>query len=72
MLNLPELILVASIVFLVFGIGQLPKLGEAVGQMRRNYHKGMAAGDAIDITPAAKAAPAANVEDAELTDDSAQ
>lgn len=69
MLNLPELILVAAIVFLVFGIGQLPKIGEAVGQMRRNYQKGLATDDVIDITPAPEAS-APKVDDAELADDS--
>ena len=74
MLNFPEFILVALVVFLVFGIGQLPKLGEAVGQMRRNYRKGIETDDAIDITPAPSApsgatAAANDVEDADLVDD---
>jgi sec-independent protein translocase protein TatA len=70
MLNLPELILVAAIVFLVFGIGQLPKIGEAVGQMRRNYRKGLATDKAIDITPPVGAARPQDIEDAELADES--
>lgn len=69
MLNLPELILVAAIVFLVFGIGQLPKIGEAVGQMRRNYQKGLKSDDTIDITPPTSARRV-DIEDAELADDS--
>lgn len=75
-LHLAELILTLVVILLVFGVGRLPQIGEAIGKMRRNYSKSLKGEDAIDITPSAgaprEAAPRGKAgrgpEDAELVD----
>ena len=42
--------MVLVIVFLVFGVGRLPQIGEAIGKMRRNYKKALD-DDSVDVTP---------------------
>ena len=76
-LNLGDHVLVLAVVFLVFGVGHLPKLGEAIGNMRRNYRRSMAGETEIDVTPPEvvssprepSVSRTGNVEDAELVDE---
>jgi sec-independent protein translocase protein TatA len=49
--HLTEIVLVALIVMVVFGVGKLPNIGLALGRARADFKKGLAEGDAIDITP---------------------
>jgi sec-independent protein translocase protein TatA len=71
-LGVPELLIIALIVILVFGVGRLPEVGGAVGKSIREFRKATkddeaaAAADASstsasaapEISPAAQAAPA--------------
>ena len=79
--SIGEILLVLVILVLVFGVGQLPQLGEAVGKMRLNYKRSLKGDDQIDITPADSSSKssrtldagkprrgAASVEDAELVE----
>lgn len=70
-----EVVLTVVIILLVFGVGRLPQVGEAVGKMRRNYGLALKGEDAIDITPqrdsdSASSGPSSSetVDDAELVD----
>jgi sec-independent protein translocase protein TatA len=54
------LIIIGVIVFLVFGVGRLPQIGEGLGKGIKNFKKGLKS-DEIDITP--------DSEDAQLSDD---
>ena len=49
--HLTEILLVALMVMLVFGVGKLPNIGQALGRARADFKKGLAEGEAIDITP---------------------
>ena len=46
-----ELLVLFLIVVVVFGAGKLPQLGEALGKSVKNFRKGMAGNDEIDVTP---------------------
>ena len=50
MLGTGELIIVLVIVVLVFGVGKIPQLGEAIGKGIKNFKKATES-DAIDVTP---------------------
>jgi sec-independent protein translocase protein TatA len=39
--GLPELIIILSVVFLLFGANKLPKLGGAIGESIKNFKKGI-------------------------------
>ncbi len=73
--HLTEIVIVALIVMLVFGVGKLPNIGLALARARADFKKGLAEGDTIDITPEAPPREdpgrkpgrfAGGVEDAEL------
>jgi len=49
-----ELILIALIVFLIFGANKLPQLGAGIGKGIRNFKKSLKGEDEIDITPTDK------------------
>lgn len=68
-----EVVLTVAIILLVFGVGRLPQVGEAVGKMRRNYGLAVKGEDAIDITPprdgdSSRPSSSEAVEDADLVD----
>ena len=74
-IGLPELIVILMILVVVFGASRLPQLGESVGRTIRNFKRGLAEDDNIQITKgeskaAAPPAPAAksDVTDAEIVD----
>lgn len=50
-LGTTELIILAGILFLLFGASKLPQLGAGIGQGIRNFKKAMKEPDAIDVTP---------------------
>ena len=68
-LGVPELLIIALIVILVFGVGRLPEVGGAVGKSIREFRKATkddeaatpasstSASAATEISPAAPAAP---------------
>lgn len=39
-IGLPEIILILIIIFIFFGVGKLPQVGEAMGRAIRNFKKG--------------------------------
>lgn len=49
--HLPELIIILVIVLLIFGVGKLPQLGDALGKGIRNFKKATKGEDEIDVTP---------------------
>jgi sec-independent protein translocase protein TatA len=51
MFGTQDILLIGIIVVVLFGATRLPQLGSGVGQAIRNFKKGMAEADAIDITP---------------------
>ena len=51
MFGTQDILLIGIIVIVLFGATKLPQLGSGVGQAIRNFKKGMAEADAIDITP---------------------
>ena len=50
-LGVGELVIILLIVVLVFGVGKLPQLGDALGRSVKNFKKGMNTNDEIDVTP---------------------
>jgi sec-independent protein translocase protein TatA len=46
-----ELLIILGIVVVLFGARRLPELGSGVGQAIRNFKKGLAGKDEIDVTP---------------------
>lgn len=72
-LGFGELLIILIIVMLVFGVGKLPQLGDALGRSIRNFKKA-ASGDEIDVTPQRDNLPAPGAENrppaAKATDDS--
>lgn len=54
-LGAPEVILILAIVLLVFGVGKLPQVGEALGKGIRAFRKGQS----MDDTEAEKEKPQA-------------
>jgi sec-independent protein translocase protein TatA len=51
MFGTQDIFLIGIIVVVLFGATKLPQLGSGVGQAIRNFKKGMAEADAIDVTP---------------------
>jgi sec-independent protein translocase protein TatA len=47
----PELIFILVIIFVIFGAGKLPGLGEAIGKGIKNFKKAYKEPDITDITP---------------------
>ncbi|MCC7370056.1 MAG: twin-arginine translocase TatA/TatE family subunit [Chloroflexi bacterium] len=56
-LGAPELIIILVIIVLIFGVGKLPEVGQALGKGIREF-RGAADGSVEDETPPAPAAPA--------------
>lgn len=50
-LGFPELIIILVIIFIIFGAGKLPGIGEAIGKSIKNFKKSYKEPDTIDITP---------------------
>jgi sec-independent protein translocase protein TatA len=59
-LGAPELIIILVIIILIFGVGKLPEVGQALGKGIREF-RGAADADEDDQAPAKPAAPAAPV-----------
>lgn len=55
-LGMPELLVIAAVVILLFGANKLPKLGGAIGESIKNFKKGIKDTDAVD----SKELPSAN------------
>ena len=65
-LGVPELVIIAFIIVLIFGVGRLPEVGGAVGKGIREFRKATkdgADGDSskADETPSAGASPASTL-----------
>ena len=50
MFGTQDILLIGIIVVVLFGATKLPQLGSGVGQAIRNFKKGIAEADAIDVT----------------------
>jgi len=50
-LSMQELLVILIIVVILFGATRLPEIGKGIGQAIKNFKKGMAESDEIDITP---------------------
>ncbi len=50
-LGLTEIIVVAVVIVLLFGVKRLPELGSGLGQAISNFRKAYKDGQAIDATP---------------------
>ena len=64
-LGVPELLIIAFIVVLVFGVGRLPEVGGAVGKSLREFRKSTrdedaASGQAGPVEPMAREMPPGN------------
>jgi len=51
MFGTQDILLIGIIVVVLFGATKRPQLGSGVGQAIRNFKKGIAEADAIDVTP---------------------
>jgi sec-independent protein translocase protein TatA len=49
-LGFPELIVILIIIFVIFGAGKLPGIGEAIGKGIKNFKKSYKEPDSIDVT----------------------
>ena len=49
-----ELIVILAIVLLLFGAKKLPQLADGMGKAIRNFKRGLAGDDEVDVTPADK------------------
>jgi sec-independent protein translocase protein TatA len=50
-LGMGELLILLLIVVVVFGVGKLPQLGDALGRSVKNFKKAINNTDEIDVTP---------------------
>lgn len=50
-LGMPELVVIAAVVVLLFGTKRLPELGSGLGKAISNFKKSYKDGIAIDVTP---------------------
>jgi sec-independent protein translocase protein TatA len=53
-LGLGELIIILILAFLVFGATRLPQLGEGMGKAIRNFRRGLASNDDIEVSSTEK------------------
>ena len=76
-IGIPELIVVAMILLVVFGGARLPQIGDALGRAARSLKRGLATDDRIDVqpaedsaklTPAPKSSPGAKSADDQIAD----
>jgi len=51
MFGTQDIILITVIVVVLFGATKLPQIGSGIGQAIRNFKKGVAEGEEIDVTP---------------------
>ncbi len=51
-IGVPELILILVIIFIFFGVGKLPQVGESIGKAIRSFKKAQAGDDPIETGPA--------------------
>jgi sec-independent protein translocase protein TatA len=51
MLGTQDILLIGIIVVVLFGATRLPQLGSGIGQAIKNFKKGVAEADEIDVTP---------------------
>jgi sec-independent protein translocase protein TatA len=51
MLGTQDILLIGVIVVVLFGATRLPQLGSGIGQAIKNFKKGVAEADEIDVTP---------------------
>jgi sec-independent protein translocase protein TatA len=49
-----EMVVILIIVVILFGANKLPQLGDSLGKSIKNFKRGLAAQDEIDVTPAKK------------------
>lgn len=67
-IGLPELLIIAFIVVLIFGVGRLPDVGGAVGKSIREFRKATKDEEHVDASAtAAESAPAASAAQASDT-----
>lgn len=52
-----ELLIILLIVLLVFGASRLPQIGEGVGKAIKNFKRGLATDDDIEVTSKDKRVP---------------
>ena len=50
-LSMQELLVILIIVVILFGATRFPEIGKGIGQAIKNFKKGMAESDEIDVTP---------------------
>jgi sec-independent protein translocase protein TatA len=50
MFGTQDILLIGIIVVVLFGATKLPQLGSGIGQAIKNFKKGIAEADAIDVT----------------------
>lgn len=53
-LGFGELVVILLIVVLIFGATRLPQIGEGIGKAIKNFKRGIASDDDIDVSPRAK------------------
>jgi sec-independent protein translocase protein TatA len=56
-IGMGEMIIILIVVLIVFGANKLPQLGDALGRSVKNFKRGLAAADEIDVSPAKKEIP---------------
>ncbi len=67
-LGFGELVVILLIVVLIFGATRLPQIGEGIGKAIKNFKRGIASDDDIDVSPKAKRVAAkSSAEDAPRT-----
>ena len=52
-----EIVLIAFVVILVFGVGRLPELGSALGEGIKNFKKGYRESKSIDVSDSNQHSP---------------
>ncbi|KAA0889785.1 twin-arginine translocase TatA/TatE family subunit [Oryzomonas rubra] len=52
--GVPELLIIAFMVILIFGVGKLPEVGGSFGKAINNFRKAAADKDQIEINPKAE------------------
>ena len=53
-LGFGELVVILLIVVLIFGATRLPQIGEGIGKAIKNFKRGIASDDDIDVSPKRK------------------
>jgi sec-independent protein translocase protein TatA len=50
-LGATELVIILVIVLIIFGVGKLPQIGDALGRSIKNFKKASETGSELDVTP---------------------